>query len=68
MLAASMAVGHLLTATEREPPRPPHRHQARPALGTSGMALSQLAWAHFEAVATRPVGAFSRAWRVREVQ
>jgi hypothetical protein len=36
MLAASMAVGHLLTATEREPPRPPHRHQAR---GTSPSAV-----------------------------
>jgi hypothetical protein len=46
MLTASMAVGHLLTATEREPPRPPHRHQARLAPGTTRMALSQLAWAH----------------------
>ena len=46
MLTASMAVGHLFTATEREPPRPPHRHQARLAPGTTRMALSQLAWAH----------------------
>ena len=42
MLAASMAVGHLFTATEREPPRPPHRHQARLAPGTTRMALSYL--------------------------
>jgi hypothetical protein len=54
MLAASMAVGHLLTTTEREPLRPPHRHQARLALGTSGMALSQLAWAHSKAVEAIP--------------
>ena len=54
MLAASMAVGHLLTATEREPPRPPHRHQARPPLGNISLALFQLAWAHTKAVELTP--------------
>jgi hypothetical protein len=54
MLAASMAIGHLLATTEREPPRPPHRHQARPALGTSGLALSRHERAHLKAVEAIP--------------
>ena len=59
MLAASMAVGHLLTATEREPPRPPHRLQARAPLGNIRLALSQLAWTHLKAVVLRPARASS---------
>jgi hypothetical protein len=53
MLVASLAVGHLHTATEREPPRPPHRHQARAPLGNIRLTLSQLAWAHLKAVVVR---------------
>jgi site-specific DNA-methyltransferase (adenine-specific) len=43
-----MAVGHLLTATEREPPRPlsQTRRPLRSPLEMPDAALSQLAWAH----------------------
>jgi site-specific DNA-methyltransferase (adenine-specific) len=43
-----VAVGHLLTATEQEPPRPPSQTRCplRSPLEMPDPALSQLAWAH----------------------
>jgi DNA methylase len=43
-----VAVGHLLTATQQEPPRPPSqtRRPLRSPLEMPDSALSQLAWAH----------------------
>jgi hypothetical protein len=57
MLAASMAVGHLLTATEQEPSRPPHCRLPRSPREMLRKALSQLAWAHLKAVEPTPASA-----------